>query len=47
MWTRGRGKKRLIRLQVLPYRYRLTSIILPVRKYLRGVSAGTGEVAAV
>jgi len=29
-------KKRLIRLQVHPYRYRVTGIILPVRKYLQG-----------
>jgi hypothetical protein len=30
------GKKRLIRLQVHPYRYRVTGVILPVRKYLQG-----------
>jgi hypothetical protein len=34
MWTRD-GEKRLIRLQVHPYRYRLTGLILPVRKYLQ------------
>jgi hypothetical protein len=28
-------KKRLICLQIHPYRYRLTGIILPVRKYLQ------------
>jgi hypothetical protein len=32
-------KKRLIRLQVHPYRNSLTGLITPVRKYLRGVSA--------
>ena len=32
-------KKRLIRLQVLPYRDLLTGLITPVRKYLRGVPA--------
>jgi len=35
------GKKRLIRLQVHPYRNSLTGIT-PVRKYLRGVSAVIG-----
>jgi hypothetical protein len=34
----ARGKKRLIRLQVHPYRYRLTGLITPVRKYLQGSS---------
>ena len=40
--ARGRGKKRLIRLQVHPYRDSLTGIITPVRKCLRGVSAVIG-----
>jgi hypothetical protein len=37
------GKKRLIRLQVCPYRNSLTGVITPVRKYLWGVSAGVGS----
>jgi hypothetical protein len=32
---KGWRKKRLIRLQVHPYRYRLTGLIIPVRKYLQ------------
>jgi hypothetical protein len=32
-------KKRLIRLQVHPYRYRLTGVILPVRRYLQTFSS--------
>ncbi len=32
-------KKRLIRLQVHPYRYRLTGVILHVRKYLQTFSS--------
>jgi len=40
--ARGRGKKRLIRLQVHPYRDSLTGIITPVSLYLRGVSAVIG-----
>jgi hypothetical protein len=34
-------KKRLIRLQVHPCRYRLTGIILPVRKYLQALAPQT------
>jgi hypothetical protein len=37
------GKKRLIRLQVHPYRDSLTSLITPVRKKLQGVSASVGS----
>ncbi len=43
-------KKRLIRLQVHPYGYRLTGIILPVRKYLQTFSSGlshSGTASAV
>jgi len=36
---KGWGKKRLIRLQVHPYRYRLTGIILPVSLYLQTFSS--------
>jgi len=45
-------KKRLIRLQVHPYRYRLTGIILPVRKYLQALApqsfshSGTASAAS-
>jgi hypothetical protein len=42
MWTRGRGKKRLIRLQVYHYNVLLTGVITPVRKNLQGVSAVVG-----
>jgi len=34
-------KKRLIRLQVHPYGYRLTGVILPVRKYLQASALQT------
>jgi hypothetical protein len=34
-------KKRLIRLQVHPYRYKLTGIIIPVRKYLQAFAPQT------
>jgi hypothetical protein len=35
------GKKRLIRLQVHPYGYRVTGVILPVRKYLQALAPQT------
>jgi len=37
----SKRKKRLIRLQVHPYRYRLTGVILPVRKYLQALALQT------
>jgi hypothetical protein len=43
MWTKDGEKKRLIRLQVHPYRYSLTSLITPVRKNCREVPAGGGS----
>jgi hypothetical protein len=38
---KGWGKKRLIRLQVHPYGYRVTGVILPVRKYLQALAPQT------
>jgi hypothetical protein len=38
------GKKRLIRLQVHPYRYSLTGLITLVRKNCRKVPAGVGAL---
>jgi hypothetical protein len=38
---KGWRKKRLIRLQVHPYRYRVTGVILPVRKYLQAFAPQT------
>jgi hypothetical protein len=43
MWTKD-GGKRLIRLQVHPYRYSLTGLITPVRKNCRKVPAGVGAL---
>jgi hypothetical protein len=37
------GKKRLIRLQVHPYRYSLTGLITPVRKNCGEVPASVGS----
>ena len=39
--SKRKRKKRLIRLQVDPYRYRLTGVILPVRKYLQALAPQT------
>jgi hypothetical protein len=39
MWTRGRGKKRLIRPQLLPYGDLLTGLITPVSLYLQTFSS--------
>jgi hypothetical protein len=39
--SKRKRKKRLIRLQVHPYRYRLTGVILPVRKYLQALALQT------
>jgi len=41
MWTKDGEKKRLIRLQVDPYGYRVAGVILPVRKYLQAFAPQT------